>query len=88
MMNTYTRRGPGQSFLKQVLAEKINSLIELKDVDLEINPLKVYESMVTQIQEDTGTLPAYLPKSGGYANKFEVCRDGNIQMHRIRQSAP
>lgn len=63
MMTTYTRRGPGQGYLKQVLADQINSLIELKDVDLEINPLKVYESMVKQIEEDTGTLPDYLPKS-------------------------
>ena len=63
MMTTYTRRGPGQSYLKEVLAEKINSLIELKDVDLEINPLKVYESMVKQIEEDTGKLPEYLPKA-------------------------
>lgn len=63
MMTTYTRRGPGQAYLKQVLADQINSLIELKDVDLEINPLKVYETMVAQIEENTGTLPDYLPKS-------------------------
>ena len=63
MMTTYTRRGPGQSYLKEVLSEKINSLIELQDVDLEINPLKVYESMVKQIESDTGSLPDYLPKS-------------------------
>ena len=63
MMTTYTRRGPGQSYLKQVLADQVNSLIELKDVDLEINPLKVYESMVKQIEEDTGTLPPYLQRS-------------------------
>ncbi|CAK7244453.1 MAG: RasGAP protein [Sporothrix thermara] len=62
MMTTYTRRGPGQSFLKAVLADRINSLIELQDLDLEINPLKVYERMVEQIEEDTGTLPASLPK--------------------------
>ncbi|KAJ2897668.1 GTPase-activating protein [Zalerion maritima] len=62
MMTTYTRRGPGQSFLKSVLADRINSLIELKDLDLEINPLKVYERMVEQIEEDTGSLPASLPK--------------------------
>ncbi|KAI9728250.1 MAG: glyceraldehyde-3-phosphate dehydrogenase 1 [Cirrosporium novae-zelandiae] len=62
MMTTYTRRGPGQSYLKDILADKINSLIELEDVDLEINPLKVYERMVAQIEEDTGTLPPYLPK--------------------------
>ena len=62
MMTTYTRRGPGQSFLKAVLADRINSLIELKDLDLEINPLKVYERMCEQIEEDTGSLPASLPK--------------------------
>ncbi len=63
MMTTYTRRGPGQSYLKEVLSEKINSLIELQEVDLEINPLKVYESMVKQIEADTGYLPDYLPRS-------------------------
>lgn len=63
MMTTYTRRGPGQSYLKQVLADQINALIELRDVDLEINPLKVYESMVKQIEEETGSLPDYLQRS-------------------------
>ncbi|KAI9798580.1 MAG: glyceraldehyde-3-phosphate dehydrogenase 1 [Piccolia ochrophora] len=62
MMTTYTRRGPGQSYLKQVLAQRINSLIEIKDLDLEINPLKVYERMIAQTEEDTGTLPPDLPK--------------------------
>ena len=45
-MTTYTRRGPGQSYLKTVLANRINSLIEIRDLDLEINPLKVYETMI------------------------------------------
>ncbi|KOS39869.1 hypothetical protein ACN38_g9278 [Penicillium nordicum] len=63
MMTTYTRRGPGQSYLKQVLADQINALIELRDVDLEINPLKVYESMIKQIEEETGSLPDYLARS-------------------------
>jgi len=62
MMTTYTRRGPGQSYLKTVLADRINGLIELKDLDLEINPLKVYERMIAQIEEDTGSLPASLPR--------------------------
>ncbi|ETN45412.1 uncharacterized protein HMPREF1541_09243 [Cyphellophora europaea CBS 101466] len=63
MMTTYTRRGPGQGYLKEVLAEKINSLTELADVDLEINPLKVYETMVKQIEDDSGSLPEDLPRS-------------------------
>ncbi|KAI1455159.1 GTPase [Annulohypoxylon moriforme] len=62
MMTTYTRRGPGQSFLRTVLAQRINSLIELTDLDLEINPLKVYERMCQQIEEDTGSLPPSLPR--------------------------
>jgi len=62
MMTTYTRRGPGQSYLKEVLAGKINSLIELTDVDLEINPLKVYERLVVQTEEETGSAPAHLPR--------------------------
>ena len=62
MMTTYTRRGPGQTYLKEVLRDKINSVIELKDVDLEINPLKVYERMVAKIDEDTGSIPDYLPR--------------------------
>ncbi|KAK8236725.1 Rho GTPase activation protein [Phyllosticta capitalensis] len=62
MMTTYTRRGPGQSYLKVVLAERINSLIELKDLDLEINPLKVYEKMISEIEDSEGSLPAHLPR--------------------------
>lgn len=62
MMTTYTRRGPGQSYLKSVLAERINSLIEHKDLNLEINPVKVYEQMINQIEEETGTLPPNLPR--------------------------
>ena len=62
MMTTYTRRGPGQSYLKSVLAERINSLIEHKDLNLEINPVKVYEQMIIQIEEETGALPPNLPR--------------------------
>ncbi|KAI0833542.1 Rho GTPase activation protein [Trametes gibbosa] len=62
MMTTYTRRGPGQSYLKGVLAERINSLIEHKDLNLEINPVKVYEQMIQQIEEETGSLPPNLPR--------------------------
>ncbi|EZF30090.1 hypothetical protein H109_07886 [Trichophyton interdigitale MR816] len=63
MMTTYTRRGPGQAYLKHILAGQINSLIELRDIDLEINPLKVYESMVQEIEASTGSLPPYLERA-------------------------
>ncbi|KAF2268638.1 Rho GTPase activation protein [Lojkania enalia] len=62
MMTTYTRRGPGQSYLKVVLADRINAVIEVKDLDLEINPLKVYEKMVSEYEDEHGSLPPHLPK--------------------------
>ena len=62
MMTTYTRRGPGQSYLKVVLQDRINQTIDGIDLDLEINPLKVYQSMCEEIEQRTGSLPASLPK--------------------------
>ena len=62
MMTTYTRRGPGQSYLKTILATRINGLIEHTDLDLEINPLKVYESIVEETEQRLGHLPDDLPK--------------------------
>jgi len=55
MMTTYTRRGPGQGYLKSVLAERINSLIERKDLNLEINPVKVGDWLL-----DTGSVDSCL----------------------------
>lgn len=66
MMTTYTRRGPGQSYLKTVLADRINSVIELKDLDLEINPLKVYENMVNAQKATGEPLPPHMPKAVTY----------------------
>ncbi|KAJ2776496.1 RasGAP protein [Coemansia javaensis] len=45
MMNTYTSRGPGQVYLKNVISAEIARVIENRDLDLEINPLKVYEEL-------------------------------------------
>lgn len=55
MMMIYIRRGFGQSFFKVVFVDRINGLIELKDLDLEINLFKVYECMIEQIEEDMGS---------------------------------
>ncbi|KAF7720992.1 glyceraldehyde-3-phosphate dehydrogenase 1 [Apophysomyces ossiformis] len=54
MMTTYTRRGPGQSYLKSVLSDKISHLIERKDV---------YEEIVEQMEQEQGELPPDFPKS-------------------------
>lgn len=78
MMTTYTRRGPGQAYLKQVLSESINNLISMDELDLEINPLKVYGNMLDLIEQQTGTLPDHLPRSV----TAEVAAE-NVQVQRI-----
>jgi len=62
MMTTYTRRGPGQSYLQRVLSDEINSLCSIKDLDLEINPLRVYTHMIEQIEASGSPLPDHLEK--------------------------
>ncbi|KAI8063685.1 Rho GTPase activation protein [Gilbertella persicaria] len=64
MMTTYTRRGPGQSYLKSVLSDKINHLLEHQDLNLQINPLKVYDELVQITEQDNGgVLPEGFPRS-------------------------
>jgi Ras GTPase-activating-like protein IQGAP2/3 len=63
MLTTYTRRGPGQSYLKCVLSSQINQLIEQKDLNLQINPLKVYDEIVTKMEVEQGSLPAGFNRS-------------------------
>ncbi|KAL3898831.1 MAG: hypothetical protein SGCHY_002474, partial [Lobulomycetales sp.] len=75
MMTTYTRRGPGQSYLKNVLSERINNLIEYNDIDLEINPLKVYERMILEIEMETGA-PSNLPRG---LTQEEAGKDKSVQ---------
>jgi len=45
-----------------VLSEEINSLCSIKDLDLEINPLRVYTHMIEQIEASGSPLPDNLEK--------------------------
>ena len=40
--------------MKFILADRVNKLISLDDLDLEINPLKVYDQMILDIEAATG----------------------------------
>lgn len=42
MMSTYTRRGPGAEYLKETLQEIVEDLNANMDLNLEVNPVKVY----------------------------------------------
>lgn len=54
MMTTYTRRGPGQQYLKQVLTSVLSEITEQPDLVLEINPSKVYEAWINELETTTG----------------------------------
>jgi len=48
MMTTYTRRAPGQEYLKATLGELVKEVVEQKDLVLEINPQKVHTLSLCQ----------------------------------------
>ncbi|KAG0749236.1 hypothetical protein G6F62_000130 [Rhizopus arrhizus] len=69
MMTTYTRRGPGQSYLKSLLSDKVNRFLEDKDLNLQINPLKVYEELVeNRLEGFTEDLPKSVTAEVASAN--------------------
>jgi Ras GTPase-activating-like protein IQGAP2/3 len=64
MMTTYTRRSPGQSYLKHVLADRINKILHETTLDLEINPSKVYEKLIQDLSNNgTTNLPSDMSPS-------------------------
>eukprot|EP00158_Paraphelidium_tribonemae_P008114 Partr_v1_DN28478_c0_g1_i1_m41489 putative IQ motif containing GTPase activating protein len=70
MMTTYTRRGPGQQYLKFVLTENVNKVVSMHDENLEINPLKIYEQIFNQLEASTGQTPD-MPRSVTAEEAFE-----------------
>eukprot|EP00456_Euglypha_rotunda_P037958 TRINITY_DN29148_c0_g1_i6.p1 TRINITY_DN29148_c0_g1~~TRINITY_DN29148_c0_g1_i6.p1 ORF type:complete len:191 (-),score=35.71 TRINITY_DN29148_c0_g1_i6:30-602(-) len=54
MLSAYARRGQGLSILKEILAEPLKSLTSQKDLNLEINPMKVYNQMIVDYETETG----------------------------------
>ena len=57
MMSTYTRRGPGQSYLKRVLSPRINEVVAMHDTDLETNPQRIYEQLCAEGRCERANLP-------------------------------
>jgi len=54
MMTTYTRRGPGQQYLKQSLTKPLADITNDKDLVLEVNPSTVYENYINEYETKTG----------------------------------
>ena len=56
MMGMNNRRSPGQQYLKQTLCKCLNDIINNDSLQLEVNPLKVYEQMINDYEAKTGQL--------------------------------
>eukprot|EP01118_Nematostelium_gracile_P001607 TRINITY_DN11670_c0_g1_i1.p1 TRINITY_DN11670_c0_g1~~TRINITY_DN11670_c0_g1_i1.p1 ORF type:complete len:753 (-),score=217.16 TRINITY_DN11670_c0_g1_i1:66-2324(-) len=54
MMTTYTRRGPGQHYLKQTLTGVLTDVVNETETCLEINPSKVYETYINEYESKFG----------------------------------
>ncbi|KAI0314604.1 Rho GTPase activation protein [Amylostereum chailletii] len=61
MLTSYTRRAPGQDYLRRLLASPLSRLLERSDLNLEINPVKVYGEMIDAMERNTGHPPVHLP---------------------------
>ena len=61
MLSAYARRGQGLGVLRDILEKPIQELVARRDLNLEINPSKVYQQLITDYETETGkTSP--LPK--------------------------
>lgn len=56
MMTTYTRRGPGQEYLKSTLGPCIGHVVDQDRLVLEINPLKVFAEIYGTLADSSGQL--------------------------------
>eukprot|EP01006_Ploeotia_vitrea_P031861 TRINITY_DN64153_c0_g3_i3.p1 TRINITY_DN64153_c0_g3~~TRINITY_DN64153_c0_g3_i3.p1 ORF type:complete len:649 (-),score=387.13 TRINITY_DN64153_c0_g3_i3:60-2006(-) len=54
MLSAYAKRGQGLSVLKDVLQEPIQRVVANKQLNLEINPMKVYMQIIQEYETTTG----------------------------------
>nr|GAT44638.1 RasGAP protein [Mycena chlorophos] len=59
---TYTRRESGRRYLTNTLAERIRSLVEHVDLDLEIDPQKIHHQLASEVEKEIGQRPADMPR--------------------------
>ncbi|XP_012561105.1 uncharacterized protein LOC100198420 isoform X1 [Hydra vulgaris] len=56
MMTTYTRRGPGQEYLKETLQDIVVDVNSNIDLNLEVNPVKVYTAIYQIIDNEQNNI--------------------------------
>lgn len=83
MMTTYTRRGPGQSYLRSALSESLNSIIEQKDLNLEINPLKVYDELLDPTDDPFNRPSITADEAAKHPKVLEMIRPRHVKINQI-----
>lgn len=83
MMTTYTRRGPGQSYLRSALSQKLNSLIEQKQLNLEINPLKVYEELLDPTDDPFNRPSITAEEAARHPKVMELIRPRHVKINQL-----
>jgi Ras GTPase-activating-like protein IQGAP2/3 len=63
MLSAYSRRGQGMLVLKDVLEEPLLEITGDKELDLEIDPPKVYQEMVRRLETSTGAKSDLSPEA-------------------------
>ncbi|CAN6674915.1 hypothetical protein TRVA0_072S00166 [Trichomonascus vanleenenianus] len=80
MMTTYTRRGPGQSYLRSALSAKLNSIIDQRDLNLEILPLRVYE----ELYDPTDNRPSVsVEEAFQHPKVLELIRPRHVKLNQL-----
>lgn len=54
MLSAYAKRGQGLSILKEILEEPLKEIANRKDLNLEVDPAKIYTQMISDYETKTG----------------------------------
>eukprot|EP01156_Anaeramoeba_ignava_P002043 Anaeramoba_ignava/a217389_174.p1 GENE.a217389_174~~a217389_174.p1 ORF type:complete len:791 (+),score=185.42 a217389_174:13-2385(+) len=56
LLFTYSRRGPGQLYLKKLLSSPLQKIVDDEELNLEINPIRIYEQWINEQESTTGEM--------------------------------
>jgi len=54
MLSAYSKRGSGLSILKEILEPPLKEITSRKDLNLEVEPIKIYNQLITDYETKTG----------------------------------
>ncbi|KAJ5073892.1 gtpase-activating protein [Anaeramoeba ignava] len=83
LLFTYTRRGPGQLYLKNLLSSPLQEIANDDDLDLEINPVRIYENFINEKESELGEV-SNLKKKITYEESLSIPEVKNSLNKRLK----